>query len=136
MQRIATFVTLGLILIFPLVVSAQLVPQDCAQEAAACDFAALITLARNILTFIVTTSIVVSAIMFAYAGWLFLSDAGSTSKISDGKKIFSSVAIGLVIVLIAWLVVNTLLEVLTGKGIEERESDARTTTVDIQRIIG
>tara|TARA_B100000745_G_scaffold292473_1_gene233383 strand:- start:41879 stop:42103 length:225 start_codon:yes stop_codon:yes gene_type:complete len=74
--------------------------------------------------------------MFAYAGWLFLSDAGSTSKISDGKKIFSSVAIGLVIVLIAWLVVNTLLEVLTGKGIEERESDARTTTVDIQRIIG
>ncbi len=133
MQRIILFSVLGLVLIVPFVVSAQIVPQDCANNPADCDFQALLELAQNILKFIITTAIVVSAIMFAYAGWLFLSDAGNTTNIAAGKKIFSSVAVGLVIVLVAWLLVDTLLDVLTGKGIEERESDV---TVDIHRLIG
>ncbi len=68
----------------------------------------------------VTLSVFVAAVMFAYAGWLFFSDTGNASNVEKGKKVFGAVVIGLIIVLIAWLVVDTILDTLTGRGLDER----------------
>ena len=107
----------------PFVVDAQIV--KC--SGSDCDWKSLIGLAQNILNFIVTLSISVAAIMFAYAGWLYFSDGGNSQKISQAHGIFASVVIGLVIVLVAWLVVNTLLDVLTGQGLDQRTNEVGGT---------
>ena len=119
-------VTLSALLMVPLVTSAQIVP-DC---GAGCGWSELIEMAKNILDFIVMLAITASALMFAYAGWLFFSDTGNASNVEKGKKIFGAVVVGLIIVLVAWLVVNTILVTLTGKGLDERVNSVSSATVD------
>lgn len=106
------------IALIPVVTTAQIVP--CSGPD--CNWNSLIELAERILDFIITISIIVAALMFAYAGWLFFSDSGNSSNVEQGKKIFAAVVIGLVIVLTAWLVVNTIIDTLTGKGLDERST--------------
>ena len=100
-------------------------------EGSDCGWSELLQLGQNILNYVITIAITVSAVMFAYAGFLFFSDTGNASNIEKGKKIFGAVAVGLVIVLVAWLVVNTLLDVLTGKGLKERAGSVSSESVDI-----
>lgn len=107
---------MGLLALAPVVGFAQIV--QC--NGPDCDWGALITLGQNILNFMVTLSVFVAAVMFAYAGWLFFSDTGNASNVEKGKKVFGAVVIGLIIVLIAWLVVDTILDTLTGRGLDER----------------
>lgn len=120
-------VTLGVFLVIsalPLAVSAQIVPCN----GPDCSWSSLIELAKRILDFMITISIIIAALMFAYAGWLFFSDSGNSSNVQQGKKVFGAVVIGLVIVLTAWLVVNTIIDVLTGKGLDERSSQVSNDT--------
>ena len=111
--------TTSIVTLAPAVSAAAIVPCD----GPDCDWGALITLGGNILNFMVTISVFIAAIMFAYAGWLFFSDTGNASNIESAKKIFGAVVIGLIIVLTAWLVVNTLLDTLTGKGLDQRATE-------------
>lgn len=97
-----------------------------------CDWGALIVLGQNILNLIVTIAVIASAVMFAYAGWLFFSDTGNASNVEKGKKVFGAVVVGLIIVLVAWLVINTILVTLTGRGLDERTDDISSLPVDIQ----
>jgi len=107
-----------MLLTVPFIASAQGIVPDCAGSD--CDWGDLITLGQNILNLIVTIAVIASAVMFAYAGWLFFSDTGNASNVEKGKKVFGAVVIGLVIVLVAWLVVDTILQTLTGEGLQER----------------
>ncbi len=125
MQKHLIFLSLGVVLILPTIVLAQLVP--CTDN---CGFDDLIKIGQNLLTFMIGLGIIISAVMFAYAGWLFFSGGGSTDKIAKGKGIFGSVVIGLIILLVAWLLIDTLLKTLTGEGFSERG-----VSVDIVRSI-
>ena len=79
-----------------------------------CDFNALMTLINRVINFILYVSIPLAAISFSYAGYLYLSAAGNTSKIEEAHKIFGKVLIGFVFILSAWLIVyaitNSLLD--------------------------
>jgi hypothetical protein len=121
----------GFLVVTPVVGFAQIVPCD----GPNCDWNALIKLGQNILNFMVTISVFVAAIMFAYAGWLFFSDSGNASNIEKGKKIFGAIVIGLIIVLIAWLVIDTLLQTLTGRGLDERSQNPTGAFIDTKRSI-
>ena len=118
MRRTLIFLFLGCVMAAPMVVSAQnpIVP-NCSPN---CGWADLIQLGQNILNFIVMISVWVGAIMFAYAGWLFFSDTGNSSNIEQGKKVFGAVVVGLIIVLTAWLVINTIIETFTGESLDQR----------------
>ncbi len=78
-------------------------------------------LAQNVLNFIIFLGIIISAIMFAYAGFLYTTAAGDKGKVGKAHTIFGAVAIGILITLSAWLLVNTLLDALTGEGLKERQ---------------
>jgi len=88
-----------------------------------CSFADLVQLGMNILNFIVVFAISITAIMFAIAGFLYFSDGGNEKNITTAHTIFTSVVIGLVIILTAWLIVNTLLLTLTGDSLDKRNQD-------------
>ena len=73
-----------------------------------CQFRDLITLADNIIKYLIYFSIPIVAIVFAYAGFLYLTSAGSVGKASQATSLFTDAAIGFVIVLSAWLIVKTV----------------------------
>ncbi|MCK5021744.1 MAG: hypothetical protein KAR54_00645 [Candidatus Pacebacteria bacterium] len=74
-----------------------------------CTFGDLITLISNIIDFILYISAPVSAIMFSYAGYLYLTSGGNPSKRAQGNKIFINVLLGLFFIVGAWLIVKAIL---------------------------
>lgn len=67
--------------------------------------------AQNILNTGIFIAIFFSAVMFAYAGWKYMTAGGEGGK-SAGKEIFTNVLIGLVIILAGWLVIDTIMKTL------------------------
>ena len=81
-----------------------------------CDFGDLVTLAKNIMDFIMFFSIPLSAILFAYAGFRLIFSGGNETEIKKAKAIFWDVVIGLVVVLAAWLIVYTIATALVSSS--------------------
>ena len=78
-----------------------------------CDLALL---AQNILNDGIYVAIFLSAILFAWAGWKHMSAGGDSHQIQEANKVFAAVFIGLIIILSAWLIVNTLMSALLGNA--------------------
>ena len=56
------------------------------------------------------------AVMFAYAGYTYITNGGNEGKITEAHTIFLAVFWGLVVALAAWLLVNFVLEFFLGSG--------------------
>ena len=95
------------------VLSGQIVPQECNEKGGCKSVCDLATLAQNVLNTGIYIAVFLSAVLFAWAGWLYLTGAAG-SDLSRAKTIFFDVIVGLVIILIGWLVVDTLIKTLTG----------------------
>ncbi len=81
----------------------------------ACGFEDLIIIAQNVIKFLIfNLAAPIAAIMFAYAGFLYITNGGNESQIKQAHDIFLYVFIGLVVALSAWLVVNFILSFLVG----------------------
>lgn len=74
-----------------------------------CDYNKAIELVERIINFIIILIIPISAIAFVYAGALLLFSGASPDKRSKAKSVFLKVAIGIAIILAAWLIVKTIL---------------------------
>ncbi|MEK7068708.1 MAG: pilin, partial [Patescibacteria group bacterium] len=94
-----------------------LVPQDCRGDRAvwACDFCALGQLMQNIINWLLAMSILVAAVMFAYAGILLFTSAGNVTRVSKAKTIFLNVAIGFFLAIGGWLFIQTILSGLVNQ---------------------
>jgi flagellar biosynthesis protein FlhB len=77
-----------------------------------CGMCHIVQLIQNILSFLVTISVVVATLMFIYAGFLYMTAGGSADKIKAATKIFTNVFIGFVFVLGAFLIVDTIMKTL------------------------
>jgi hypothetical protein len=82
-----------------------------------CGFDHLMILINKTINFIlIDLAVPIAAIMFVYAGFLLLTSGGESGKKTTAKKIFTNVAIGLIIVAVAWLAVQLLLSLLGYDG--------------------
>lgn len=79
----------------------------------ACTVCHLAQLAQNLLNSGVFLAIFISAILFAYAGWLYLTNEAIHQQ-ERARGLFKDVVIGLVIILGAWLFVDTIMKTLMG----------------------
>ena len=70
-----------------------------------CDFATLMNTVNKGINWLFFISIPIAATLFAYAGLLYMSGIPDKRKKANG--IFTSVAIGFIIMLTAWLIVRT-----------------------------
>ena len=78
-----------------------------------CTYADLLDLARIVINFLIFgLAAPLGAIMFAYAGYLYITNAGNESQIKQAHDTFLYVFWGLVIALAAWLVVNFIFKAL------------------------
>jgi hypothetical protein len=81
-----------------------------------CTFVSVVTLINKVMQFLVyDVAVPISAVLFAWAGFLFLTSAGNSGQIEKAKGIFMNVFIGLVVALAAWLIVNLITTALTNK---------------------
>ena len=113
--KLATRVGFSLYLAIPALLFAQAgIPKQIVPcngvDCRVCDLA---TLAQNLINTGIFIVIFLSAILFAYAGFLYLTNEAIGEQ-KRARDMFGSVAIGLVILLAAWLVVDTLMKSVLG----------------------
>lgn len=123
-RRRLLIIGMAILFVAPVCASAQtsatglqtIVPQDCYGNGGCQSICDLALLAQNILNDGIYVSVFLSAALFAWAGWRHMSAGGDVSQIKEANKVFSTVFIGLVLILSAWLIVSTLMSVLLGGG--------------------
>jgi len=111
------FLVCGLgLAILPQIAGARIVPECTGPRGCGlCDFFLLI---MNIYDFIVfKLAPPVAGILIVFAGALFLISGGSEERVSQAKKIFINVVIGLVFIYASWLIVNSIIQVI-GKSVD------------------
>lgn len=74
-----------------------------------CGFSDLIGLLDRIIQFIFILAIPIAALVFAYAGFLYLTSGGNTDKHKKAVKAMTTVVKGILVVMVAWLAVKTIL---------------------------
>ena len=75
-----------------------------------CEFKHVIELAKNIINFLIfRIASPLAAIMFAYAGFLYITNNGNEGKVKQAHDIFLYVFWGFVVALGAWLTVSMIL---------------------------
>ena len=80
-----------------------------------CTYDDLIRLTQTVINFLIfAIAAPVGAVMFAYAGFLYVTNGGNEAKIKQAHDTFLYVFIGLVVALAAWLVVKFILDFLIG----------------------
>ena len=84
---------------------------------AACTVCDLAQLAQNILNAGIYLAVILSAVLFAWAGFLYLTNVGNSGGVSKAKEVFGNVAIGLVIILASWLVVDIVMRTFVGASV-------------------
>ncbi len=97
------------------VVADQMNPDGSIKVSEECHYSDFIILIQTVIDFLIfKLAAPISAIMFAYAGFLYMTNNGNESQIKQAHDIFLYVFWGFVIALGAWLVVKVILGFLIG----------------------
>ncbi len=79
-----------------------------------CGYRAFLLLISNIIKFLLYMAIPIASLSFFFAGFLYLTAGGNAGKIEEAHSIFWSALMGIIIMLSAWLIINTILKGLLG----------------------
>lgn len=93
----------------------QIVPETCNGVGGCQSICDIAVVAQNVLNTGIYIAVFLSAVLFAWAGFLYLTNVANTSQHAKAVEVFKNVAIGLVIILAGWLVVDTLMKTFTGQ---------------------
>ncbi len=115
MKKFWIIVPLAVLLLYALPVSAAgLVPCGGPDEAA-CTTCHLFELLKNIIDFITMRFMpIVAAALFVWAGIQMIISAGNPSKLEAAKGLLKNTIIAVAIILLAWLIVNSILKIVAG----------------------
>lgn len=119
-KRVGACVLALCIIALPLFVFAAdgLVP--CGRGTDQCEFNDIIILINNIINFLIKSiALPISAILFAWAGFLYLTNAGNKGQVEKAHGVFLNTFVGLVLTLAGWLVINLITKLLTEKEVGE-----------------
>ncbi|QQR50047.1 hypothetical protein IPF86_03100 [Candidatus Nomurabacteria bacterium] len=79
-------------------------------EQAMCTFTDIMILINTVINFLIfTLALPIAAIVFAWAGFIFITEGSNQSKRTQAKNMMINVVIGLVLALASWLIVKTIL---------------------------
>jgi hypothetical protein len=62
----------------------------------------------NVINFVIFLGVIFSSLAFAYAGFLYITAQGDTTKIKNATKIFTGVAVGLLLAFTSFLVIKLI----------------------------
>lgn len=79
-----------------------------------CSLCDALIVASNIIESLFKVAILVSTVMIIYGAIRLMTSGGSENSVTEGRDAIKNAIIGLVIALAAWIIINTLLHILTG----------------------
>lgn len=93
-------------------------PQTVTDETEPCSLCHIFVLIKRIIDFLVEVVVFpLLILMVLIGGFIFITAAGSESRVRSGKNMITIAVIATIIVLVAWLVINTVLFFLTGQEV-------------------
>ena len=96
----------------------------------ACGWCSFVKLIGNLIQYEIFLAVTLSSLMFAYAGFLFLTNNGNSRQVTRAWAIFRRVIYGIVGILVAWLIVNAIMTKIAGNdqwmSLECVQGDAST----------
>lgn len=97
------------------VIPKQIVPEACTAGGSGCTLCHVGELVINLTNYLMFgVALPATALLVTIGGIMLLISGASEERRTLGKKILTSTIVGLIIVLIAWLGVDTIIRVLTG----------------------
>ncbi|MEX2436812.1 MAG: pilin [Candidatus Paceibacterota bacterium] len=91
-------------------------PVTCNVEGA-CGLCDAFKVGANITDFMINIALLLGVLMTVYGGFLMMTAGSSQEKYSRGKSAITWAIIGMIVVLSSWVIVNTLIHVLAGEGV-------------------
>jgi hypothetical protein len=110
---ILTLLILPLFLIPEISSAAPLVPCN-GPDCGTCE---LVKLGNNIITWLVSVMAVICALMIVFAGFKMVTSAGNSGEISKAKEMIANTLIGFVILLAAWLIIDTVMKMFVNQSV-------------------
>lgn len=89
-----------------------------------------IAFAAGLINFLISMLGVVAVIALVYVGFKMVTSRGDTGAWKNAKNMFTNVVIGIIIILGAWVAVDTVLKILTDRGGLEEWSSELGTDID------
>ncbi len=115
MRYIAFIFLVACALVPESVFSANLVPCGNPGEEA-CQTCHIIPLISNVMTWLISMLAILAGVAIVYAGLVSVTSMGNDNGLTFIKKTISNLALGIVIALAAWLIVDTVLKGLLREG--------------------
>jgi len=86
----------------------------CNVENTPCDFCDMVKVAANAAGMLRDLTFIVAVLMAALGAGMMLISAGNENRFKTGKNFIVNAIIGIVIALMAWVIVNTIIWLLSG----------------------
>ncbi len=109
--RIFAVCTIAFFVSVPMITYGALVPCD----GVDCSTCHIVTTVNGVVKWLVQIMVVLAGLILAWAGFTMVTSGGSSEKISHAKEMMVNALIGFIILLSAWLVVDTILKALVGE---------------------
>jgi len=101
--------TVALIVLFPDLAQAQLGLTEGLCDGTTCSACHLVELANRLIKWLIGIVVMLFAVLAVWAGFGLVTSGGNPSALQDAKSRFTNAFIGFLIVLSAWLIVDTLM---------------------------
>lgn len=82
-----------------------------------CNLCSFVTMVNNLVAWLVGFLTLAAVLAIVYAGFKLVVSGGDEGAMTDAKKMLTNIVIGFVIVLSAWLIVDTLMKALVAPGV-------------------
>jgi len=133
LKAIVIFSTLLLIVAFSPDVLAQTTPQTSFVDFAGCtgpDCSAcnVVNIANGMIKWIIGMTFLLFGALLAIAGVRLVTSGGNPSALSDAKDKFTNAIIGFLIILSAWLIIDTIMKALVGSSEGGEDGQIAITT--------
>jgi len=86
-----------------------------------CNMDQLLFMGENIVNFLINAAFIITVLFLLVGAFKLIISQGAPEAISSAKKNMTSAVLGLVIVLVAWAVLNTLINAFVDKDRCDRE---------------
>jgi len=83
-----------------------------------CTFCDLLELAQRVLHFAMLMAFLVVVVLIVYGGFRWIFSVGKEENIREGQRIITNAIVGLIIILCAWLIVNTAFWFVAQVGVD------------------
>lgn len=79
-----------------------------------CNLCSLMELGKNLINFLMETGFALGALFITWGAFVIMTAGGSEERVKEGRKIVTTVVIGIAIMLSSWIILGTVLQILTG----------------------